>query len=386
MLTQTPARICSRSSRARAENRGVAGLEELRREAQGLARTDRGARRALVVMAVLVAALVSCAGFPRIGRRGPTDAEKREFEAALATARGDPKSGPRAAQRVPVAPSPREPARRMTPSCRWRGSSARAGRPEVAERRLRAVLGGSRQGGSLRRRAARARRDRLRTRRHRRRLEDRASGAGLDAARRRARPTPTASSPISPARAATPPAARNGSAGCAAWCRATTCSRSTREIDGALGGPLARRARRGRGTVSDAASPLAACGSRRRTWRCAAASSTTARHALWRAREVDAAPAEAEQVARLQRRSPRSARRPTRVLRRRRGRGSRAASSAPRPAARGRARIGVVLPFSGPSAKVADDVLRGTLILPPTRSLRRGRTAVGCASWCATAG
>jgi ABC-type branched-subunit amino acid transport system substrate-binding protein len=309
-------------------------------------------------MAVLVAALVSCAGFPRIGRRGPTDAEKREFEAALATARRDPNQG-RARLSAFLSRHPESPLAddAVVPLARL---ERRAGRPEVAERRLRAVLAD--HGKEDRSDAARLE------------LAEIVSERGdTDAAWKIARQVQVSmlhddERPDAYRLLADLARARGDTTARLEWLgrlrgavQGDDVLAVDREIDGALGGlsleglvevadRLGRREPAGRAWLK--AANLAVRGGEL----------DTARHALARAEKSTLTPAEAEQVARLQ--ATLTAQReqthegvappPLAAVA-----GSELGAA---PGGRVTGAIGVVLPFSGPLGKVADDVLRGTLL------------------------
>ena len=93
--------------------------------------------RLVVPLAILVW-LGACAGVPFFGHRGPTDAERRELEAALATARRDPNQGRlRLAGFLSRHPDSALATDAVVPLVRI---ERKAGHADVAERQLRAVL------------------------------------------------------------------------------------------------------------------------------------------------------------------------------------------------------------------------------------------------------
>jgi ABC-type branched-subunit amino acid transport system substrate-binding protein len=314
----------------------------------------------LAVPIALAVSLVSCAGFPPFGRRGPTDAERREFEAALATARRDPNQGRlRLSAFLSRHPDSALADDAVVPFARL---ERKAGHPEIAERRLRAVL--EDHGRDDRSDAARLELAEI--------VLDRGDA---DAAAKIAKKIQVSmlredERPDAYRLLADVARRRGDAAEQLEWLmrlrgalhEGDDVVAVDREIDAVISGlsldglvqvadHLGRRAPAGRVWLR-AANLAVRAGDR-----------ATATHALARAQKLELTQAEADQAARLEatlgvRREAESERGAPPPLTAVSGTDTAAALAAGKVTGA----IGVVLPFSGPLAKVAEDVLRGVLL------------------------
>ena len=173
----------------------------------------------LAVASVLALSFTACIWLPRPRLLGPTDAERREYDGAIATARRDARQGSaRLASFLERHPDSTLADDAVVPLARL---EVKAGKSEQAEKRLRDVL----RTHPKENRADAARlelaEDPHGARRARGGVEARPTHPALAAAATTSAATPTGCSPISPATAATPRRSSSGWHGCAPR-RATT--------------------------------------------------------------------------------------------------------------------------------------------------------------------